>query len=276
MIKTYGNGYILRAPSIPGQKHKNAAKQTSNTRPTFITQLLKEMKRTSEDDKLAVKTWLNCSDYSRHILFQYGVFSGFSYHWIGPLTYDYWNKKGTLAGEFQYLSVLVGLKTHKRWPRDVQQFISAVFVDLKTSKQVGETFFSHQSESPSVLNFKLSHSISSESHPLSMETYEYTKSTMAYHQNYVRNSRAIGVLWAIFSICFSIINILVFAYPNWIGNSPDSAEPGQFGLYQYSTLDRDGLSVSESTKGRLDNFDLILSSSFKVILSLKLPRFKFL
>ncbi|XP_061864238.1 LHFPL tetraspan subfamily member 4 protein isoform X2 [Colius striatus] len=36
-----------------------------------------------------------------------------------------------------------------------------------------------------------------------------------YHDNYVRNSRAIGVLWAIFTICFAIINVVVFIQPYW-------------------------------------------------------------
>ncbi|KYO20521.1 hypothetical protein Y1Q_0017837 [Alligator mississippiensis] len=40
-----------------------------------------------------------------------------------------------------------------------------------------------------------------------------------YHDTYVRNSRAIGVLWAIFTICFAIIDVVVFIQPYWVGDS---------------------------------------------------------
>lgn len=35
----------------------------------------------------------------------------------------------------------------------------------------------------------------------------------------MRNSRAIAVLWAIFTICLAIINVVVFIQPYWIGDS---------------------------------------------------------
>lgn len=31
-----------------------------------------------------------------------------------------------------------------------------------------------------------------------------------YHTNYVRNARAVGVLWTIFTICFAILVMVVF------------------------------------------------------------------
>jgi hypothetical protein len=31
-----------------------------------------------------------------------------------------------------------------------------------------------------------------------------------YHTNYVRNSRAIGVLWGCLTVCFAVINCVVF------------------------------------------------------------------
>lgn len=37
-----------------------------------------------------------------------------------------------------------------------------------------------------------------------------------YQTNYVRNSRAIGVLWAIFTILFAIVNVVCFIQPYWI------------------------------------------------------------
>eukprot|EP00063_Salmo_salar_P027869 XP_014002704.1 PREDICTED: lipoma HMGIC fusion partner-like 3 protein isoform X1 [Salmo salar] len=48
---------------------------------------------------------------------------------------------------------------------------------------------------------------------------------------YMRNSRAIGVLWAIFTICFAIINVVVFIQPYWIGDSVSTPQVGYFGLF---------------------------------------------
>ncbi|NXB74167.1 LHPL3 protein, partial [Donacobius atricapilla] len=47
-----------------------------------------------------------------------------------------------------------------------------------------------------------------------------------YHTNYVRNSRAIGVLWAIFTICFAIVNVVCFIQPYWIGDGTGAAAAG--------------------------------------------------
>ncbi|NXA95869.1 LHPL3 protein, partial [Melanocharis versteri] len=54
-----------------------------------------------------------------------------------------------------------------------------------------------------------------------------------YHTNYVRNSRAIGVLWAIFTICFAIVNVVCFIQPYWIGDGVDTPQAGYFGLFHY-------------------------------------------
>ncbi|CAF1022901.1 unnamed protein product [Brachionus calyciflorus] len=49
--------------------------------------------------------------------------------------------------------------------------------------------------------------------------------------NYVRNSRAIAVLWCVFTICFTIINIVVFLQP-WLGDSSVPDKEGYFGLFE--------------------------------------------
>lgn len=54
-----------------------------------------------------------------------------------------------------------------------------------------------------------------------------------YHDNYMRNSRAIGVLWAIFTICFAIVNVVVFIQPYWIGDSVNTPQAGYFGLFHH-------------------------------------------
>lgn len=42
---------------------------------------------------------------------------------------------------------------------------------------------------------------------------EYVDTTHLYASKYIRNSKAIGVLWAIFTICYAIIGIVAFVTP---------------------------------------------------------------
>ena len=42
---------------------------------------------------------------------------------------------------------------------------------------------------------------------------EYVDSSHMYATNYIRNSKAIAVLWAIFSICYAIISVVAFVTP---------------------------------------------------------------
>ncbi|KAL3977198.1 vomeronasal 2 receptor [Sarotherodon galilaeus] len=58
-----------------------------------------------------------------------------------------------------------------------------------------------------------------------------------YQTNYVRNSRAIGVLWAIFTILFAIVNVVCFIQPYWIGDGVDTPQAGYFGLFtEFSSI----------------------------------------
>ncbi|GCB74515.1 hypothetical protein scyTo_0003606 [Scyliorhinus torazame] len=83
-----------------------------------------------------------------------------------------------------------------------------------------------------------------------------------YHDNYMRNSRAIGVLWAIFTICFAIINVVVFIQPYWIGDSVDTPYAGYFGLFHYCI--GTGLSSRDLIcQGTFSDFSSIPSGAFK-------------
>lgn len=83
-----------------------------------------------------------------------------------------------------------------------------------------------------------------------------------YHDNYMRNSRAIGVLWAIFTICFAIINVVVFIQPYWIGDSVNTPKPGYFGLFHYCV--GNGAGNREFTcRGSFTDFSTIPSGAFK-------------
>lgn len=61
---------------------------------------------------------------------------------------------------------------------------------------------------------------------------EYVDSSHIYASNYVRNSKAIGVLWGIFTICYAIIVVVAFLTPEWMGDTSDSEYPGRFGLWK--------------------------------------------
>lgn len=91
-----------------------------------------------------------------------------------------------------------------------------------------------------------------------MDTNQYSETTRVYYTNYVRNARAITVLWGVLTICFAIINIVVFIQPHWIGDSPTSPGAGYFGLYEYCLL-KNNLQCT----GRFDDFTSILSPEFK-------------
>uniref|UniRef100_A0A8P4KEU4 LHFPL tetraspan subfamily member 4a n=1 Tax=Dicentrarchus labrax TaxID=13489 RepID=A0A8P4KEU4_DICLA len=83
-----------------------------------------------------------------------------------------------------------------------------------------------------------------------------------YHDNYMRNSRAIGVLWAIFTICLSIINVVVFIQPYWIGDSVNTPQAGYFGLFHYCV--GNGNSNRELLcQGSFSDFSSIPSGAFK-------------
>ncbi|GBP98002.1 LHFPL tetraspan subfamily member 3 protein [Eumeta japonica] len=88
---------------------------------------------------------------------------------------------------------------------------------------------------------------------------EYVDSTHLYATNYVRNSKAIGVLWAIFTICYAIISVVAFVTPEWIGDL-ETEYPRKFGLWQICRTD----DVTEDCKGRLDDFMSIEGLIFKI------------
>ncbi|KAK2821002.1 hypothetical protein Q5P01_023961 [Channa striata] len=52
-----------------------------------------------------------------------------------------------------------------------------------------------------------------------------------YQDSYMRNSRAIRVLWAVVTICLAIVLVVVFVQPYWIGDSVNTPQAGHFGLF---------------------------------------------
>ncbi|MGH0127672.1 UNVERIFIED_CONTAM: hypothetical protein FKN15_017394 [Acipenser sinensis] len=82
-----------------------------------------------------------------------------------------------------------------------------------------------------------------------------------YHTNYVRNARAIGALWAIFTVCFAIILVVCFIQPYWIGDSVNTPQAGYFGLFHYCI--GNALTSELTCKGSPLDFATIPSSAFR-------------
>uniref|UniRef100_A0A8B9V5G4 Tetraspan membrane protein of hair cell stereocilia n=1 Tax=Anas zonorhyncha TaxID=75864 RepID=A0A8B9V5G4_9AVES len=82
-----------------------------------------------------------------------------------------------------------------------------------------------------------------------------------YHTNYVRNARAMGVLWALFTLCFAILMVVTFIQPYWIGDSIDTPQAGYFGLFSYCI--GNALTGELICKGSPLDFGTIPSSAFK-------------
>ncbi|XP_060526303.1 LHFPL tetraspan subfamily member 5 protein [Cylas formicarius] len=87
---------------------------------------------------------------------------------------------------------------------------------------------------------------------------EYVDSSQIYATNYVRNSKAIGVLWGVFTICYNIIVVVSFVTSEWIGNAKGQ-NPGKFGLWSMCVAEES----SEICKGRLENFLNLSNPAFQ-------------
>ncbi|XP_057652506.1 LHFPL tetraspan subfamily member 3 protein [Diorhabda carinulata] len=74
---------------------------------------------------------------------------------------------------------------------------------------------------------------------------EYVDSSQIYATSYVRNSKAVGVLWAIFTICYAIIAIVAFITAEWIGTTTGE-KPGKIGLYTVCYLGENAVPCTEN------------------------------
>jgi hypothetical protein len=84
-----------------------------------------------------------------------------------------------------------------------------------------------------------------------------------YATNYVRNSKAIGVLWGIFTICYAIIGVVAFVTPEWMGDTSSSEHPARFGLWKMCFFGT-SVGLSEDCQGRLDDISTIPGFPFRI------------
>lgn len=81
-------------------------------------------------------------------------------------------------------------------------------------------------------------------------------------QSHYIKSRVIGVLWAVFSLSFAIINAIVFVQPQWLGDSDMSRGAGYFGLWKFCRLLQDGQDIL--CQGKYNDLSSIQTTAFKV------------
>ncbi|CAO1342304.1 unnamed protein product [Diamesa serratosioi] len=88
---------------------------------------------------------------------------------------------------------------------------------------------------------------------------EYVDASHMYATNYIRNSKAIAVLWAIFTICYSIIVIVSFVTPEWVGDL-ESETGGRIGLWRMC----EKTELGDTCSGKLEEIMDLPSMSFQV------------
>ncbi|RUS86009.1 hypothetical protein EGW08_006221 [Elysia chlorotica] len=82
-----------------------------------------------------------------------------------------------------------------------------------------------------------------------------------YHFRYMREYRAVAVLWAVLTMIWCILNVVCFIQPQWIGDTKESAGNGHFGVYARCVPDQDR--ARYVCKGDFTNFNTILNDEFK-------------
>ncbi|WAR25796.1 LHPL4-like protein [Mya arenaria] len=82
-----------------------------------------------------------------------------------------------------------------------------------------------------------------------------------YHFRYMREYRAVCVLWAVLTIIWATFNVVVFVQPQWIGDSPESPGYGHHGVYKYCYPDN--LALRYQCDGSFTDFNSILNDQYK-------------
>ncbi|KAL3853202.1 hypothetical protein ACJMK2_016761 [Sinanodonta woodiana] len=82
-----------------------------------------------------------------------------------------------------------------------------------------------------------------------------------YHFRYMREYRAISVLWGLLSIIWCVMNIVVFVQPQWIGDTPQSPGYGHHGVYKYCYPDN--ARESYQCSGSWVDFNSLLNDSYR-------------
>ena len=82
-----------------------------------------------------------------------------------------------------------------------------------------------------------------------------------YHFRYIREYRAVCVLWAILTIIWAVFNVVVFIQPQWIGDTPESPGYGHHGVYKWCYPNN--LAMRYDCSGSFTDFNSLLNDSYK-------------
>lgn len=95
-----------------------------------------------------------------------------------------------------------------------------------------------------------------------MEQQQYNPDTARiYHFRYMREYRAVCVLWAVLTIIWATFNVVVFIQPQWIGDTPESIGYGHQGVYKYCYPNN--VELRYDCTGSFTDFNTIIHDAYK-------------
>lgn len=83
-----------------------------------------------------------------------------------------------------------------------------------------------------------------------------------YYYRFARDHRGASAAWAVMSIFFTILNIVAFYQPQWIGDTMESPGYGHMGVYSYCLPDHNA--GQYKCEGNFAEFNTILNLPFKI------------
>ena len=127
---------------------------------------------------------------------------------------------------------------------------------------------------------KLDYSTAGSQHPGDLSGGKGGSGSSAAQQyltsKYIRHSRAVAILWAVFTLCAAILNVVVFMSANWVGDTAASKGPGNFGLWKFCTvLSADpGSSSADVLNGGDDRGNVVCIGDLSHFASILSPAFR--
>jgi hypothetical protein len=82
-----------------------------------------------------------------------------------------------------------------------------------------------------------------------------------YHFRYMREYRAVCVLWAVLTIIWATFNVVVFVQPQWIGDTPESPGYGHHGVYK--SCYPNNIELRYDCDGSFTDFDSLINDAYR-------------
>lgn len=94
-----------------------------------------------------------------------------------------------------------------------------------------------------------------------MEAQYNPDTARIYHFRYMREYRAVCVLWAVLTIIWATFNVVVFIQPQWIGDTKESPGYGHHGVYKYCYPNH--LEGRYDCSGTFTDFKTLINDAYK-------------